>query len=337
MAMELFEEDRSWLQQQPGMSPWENGCSRLVQQLDAWLEEYCGGFGSRLPVGAGRIDYQRRLWHCWRHHWQDATLTSEGKADGRKVAEQIRQGRGFKKNGQLGGDPLRDVVLAQAVQLKDEGALALFAQEYQGFIVAQARRFEPAGQDATPGWNDLLIELGGYLRPPGKLERFTGACALRHWLRTVAQRWFLSRRTKEKRTTSLDEMMMPPADAATEKQEIFLITPECLQLFKKRVAETLLELSDRDRLLLLLKFVDGLQGKDIARVLGIAAGNVSRALEKALLALREALELPAKEFESGQQAFADCLAHLLEPGQRRSFGEMLFQALKESQAAGDMK
>ncbi len=264
-------------------------------------------------------------------------MATGNKADGRRVAEQIRQGRGFKKNGQLGGDPMRDVVLAQAVQLKDERALAVFAQEYQPFIVAQARRFEPMGQDATPSWNDLLIELGGYLRPPGKLERFTGACALRHWLRTVAQRWFLTQRSKEKRTTSLDEMLMPPADTATAQQEISLITPECLQLFRNRVSATLLELSDRDRLLLLLRFVDGMQGKDIAGVVGVAPGNVSRALDKALLALREALESPARELKGGQQAFQDCLAHLLDPRERRSFGEMLMEALQEAKVAGDMK
>ena len=90
-------------------------------------------------------------------------------ADGWQVAEQIRQGKGYKKNGQLGGDPLRDVVLAQAIQLKDERALAVFAREYQPFIVAQVRRFQPAGQDPTPCWNDLLIELGGYLLPEGTL------------------------------------------------------------------------------------------------------------------------------------------------------------------------
>jgi RNA polymerase sigma factor (sigma-70 family) len=282
-----------------------------------------------------RTNFLERLWLCWRHHWQDALLSSgNSRTDGWSVAQQIRQGKGFKKNGQLGGDPLRDVVLAQAIQLKDERALALFAQEYQPFIVAQVRRFQPIGQDPTPCWNDLLIELGGYLRPPGKLARYSGACALRHWLRTVAQRWFLSRRKSERPQASLDDMVVQPADMAADKQETLVITPECLVLFKQRVAETLQQLSPRDRLLLMLRFVEGMQGKDIAGVVGIAPGNVSRALEKALLGLREALEEMPLETNGGQRAFQDCLAHLLDQDQRRSFGEMLLEALKEAPVAG---
>jgi RNA polymerase sigma factor (sigma-70 family) len=336
MAADLFEDDRSWLRQQPGMTSWKEGCARLRGQMESWLDEYstsiCGD--RQAPTQAVRPVFIKRLWECWRHHWNDAlSLAPDGKADGGMVAHQIRQGRGFKKNGQLGGDPLRDVVLAQAIQLKDERALALFTEEFQAFIVTQLRRFQP-GQDPTPCWNDLLIELGGYLRPPGKLARYSGACALRHWLRTVAQRWFLSRRKAERPQASLDEMAVMPADNSTEQQETLVVTPECLRLFKQRVADTLMQLSPRDRLLLLLRFSEGMQGKDIAGVVGIAPGNVSRALEKALLSLREALEELPVQTNGGQRAFQDCLAHLLDQDQRRSFGEMLLEALKESPVAG---
>jgi RNA polymerase sigma factor (sigma-70 family) len=335
MAAELFEGDRSWLQGQPGMAAWKEGCARLLGQLENWLDEYARSTCSSKPAQSTRVQFVARLWQCWRHHWQDALMSAgSNQADGWRVAEQIRQGKGYKKNGQLGGDPLRDVVLAQAIQLKDERALAVFAQEYQPFIVAQVRRFQPAGQDPTPCWNDLLIELGGYLRPPGKLARYSGACALKHWLRTVAQRWFLSRRKSERRETSLDDLVAMPADTATEKQETLVITPECLILFKERVRQTLLLLAPRDRLLLMLRYVEGMQGKDIAGVIGIAPGNVSRALEKALLALRDALEEVPVATNGGQRAFQDCLAHLLDQDQRRSFGEMLLEALKEAPVAG---
>ncbi len=335
MAAELFDDDRSWLRLQPGMTAWKEGCARLERQLEAWLDEYARPICTAPVTNPARKEFIKRLWHCWRHHWQDALLLSGNeRMDGWTVAEKIRQGKGFKKNGQLGGDPLRDVVLAQAIQLKDDKALAVFGGEFQTFVLAQLRRFQPGGQDLVPWWNDLLIDLGGYLRPPGKLARYSGACALKHWLRTVAQRWFLSRRKLEEPLTSLDEFAALPADTATERQETLVITPECLRLFKQRVHETLLQLPPRDRLLLLLRFVEGMQGKDIATVVDIAPGNVSRALDKALQSLREALEHVPVETPTGERAFQDCLVHLLDQGQRRSFGEMLFDALKEAPVVG---
>jgi RNA polymerase sigma factor (sigma-70 family) len=64
---------------------------------------------------------------------------------------------------------------------------------------------------------------------------------------------------------------------------------ECRTLLTNLLQGALAELRPEDRLLLLLAFVEGLEGRQIAGVLGIDPGNVSRRKARALEALRQRL------------------------------------------------
>jgi DNA-directed RNA polymerase specialized sigma24 family protein len=93
-----------------------------------------------------------------------------------------------KKN--LGGDPLRDVVLVQATQCGQEQALLRLGKEYKhnalGMAIKVNRRVR---DDPEDWWNRFLVALGGYENPPGNLASFAGKCGLKNWLATVAGRF----------------------------------------------------------------------------------------------------------------------------------------------------
>jgi hypothetical protein len=124
--MTIFDGDRHWLERQPGMNDWETGCARLEAQLTQWLSDYSRAFCAS-TIGPDHESHRRcleRLWKCWSDHWQSA-LEAHGveRFDGGEVSASIRAGRGYKGAGQLGGDPLRDIVLAESVTRGDERSI----------------------------------------------------------------------------------------------------------------------------------------------------------------------------------------------------------------------
>jgi len=141
--MTIFDDDRSWLDGQPGMNDWNAGCARLKAQLCQWLSTYFEAFGIRVE-NRDTGPYLARMWRAWSWHWQMAVEC--GHEDGRqglKVAESIRAGRGYAGHCKLGGDPLRDVVLAEAVCQRAGPATEQFTHEYAGLAVGVARKFSP--------------------------------------------------------------------------------------------------------------------------------------------------------------------------------------------------
>jgi hypothetical protein len=89
-------------------------------------------------------------------------------------------------------------------------------------------------------------------------------------------------------------------------------------------------MSADDRLLLSLLFVDRLEGKAVAQVLGIHAGNVTRRKQQALESLRGRLGLAAADSPS----YGDCLDHLMQGPRKREFAEVLISALEAATPRG---
>jgi RNA polymerase sigma factor (sigma-70 family) len=276
------------------------------------------------PGQPGHDSTLRRLWQCWAYHWRDSLgEDGQGVQDGWAVAARVRAGLGAHGLGNLGGDPFRDVVLADAVLRKDNTATALFERDYRDFLTNFAARLRADFATTYPDWwSELMDRLAGYTRTPGKLEKYSGRCGLRHWLSTVTRRFVYDCC----RSFSTDKPFEPVGrvpDRVTPPPDYDLITLECLQQFQDRIQSALGRMTAEARLLLGLCYVDGLNDRQAARVLNIHPANVGRRKERALAALAEGLDVPA----SGEPPRQDYLFHLLHESQRRTFGALLLEAL----------
>jgi RNA polymerase sigma factor (sigma-70 family) len=332
----LFEEDRAWLSVQPGMNPWQEGCDRLVEQLHGWLAEYVRALGLAVVTAAHphAAGYLRRLWACWGYHWKIAAAEASGGIDGAEVAERLRGGLGWLGDGRLGGDVLRDVVLAEAMLRHDNAALDCFEREYRSYAIRIAGTVRPDLAACPDWWNELLDRLAGVSEPPGKLERFLGRAGLQNWLGTVVRRflWDRSRRdpAEGERAEPVEEL---PAPAGRGQPAETLISDECLELFQGLLHGAFGRMQPRERLLLFLHYAEGLSGKEVAAILRIHPGNVSRSKERALEQLRTEL-LPEEAALAGRAGtYEECLQHLLGGSARRSFAGVLTEALRQATEA----
>ena len=183
--------DQPWLAGQPNMNPWPDGAGRILAHLGGWADRYTKALGTTPPP-----DLPRGLWACWAHHWKTAIETTGGPADGWAVAAEIEAGTGRRGRGQLGGNVIRDVVLAHAMLAHDNNAIRRFESEYKDPIVRQVVAVRRFARDDTDWWNELLAELVGAHRKdrPGRLARFNGRSGLVPWVVTVAVRYLCDRK-----------------------------------------------------------------------------------------------------------------------------------------------
>ncbi len=301
----LFEDDRDWLSRQPNMVRWDVGCVFLLERIECLITSFSAEICEK-PIVAGHPTYERfakRIWQCWAYHWRTAIDESaSGQVDGCLVVKSIRRSQGFKGRGNLGGDPLRDVFLAVSVVQKDEGACRLFVEEYESHVTGLVGRQIPLAFD---WWHDFVDALAGFTRPPGKLERFTGRCALRVWLRTVAWNFARDMKRREARFRTLPEeahafpaCLNSPEETATSK--------ECVERLRKVIAAALDAMDRESSFLLLMLVEEKFTKKALAQFLGIHPGTLSRRKFKVLQEFRDHLT----QQEQTQPGIQDCVDYL---------------------------
>lgn len=329
----ILDDERAWLAKQPGMEPWDEGCRQVVALLESRLDQYSGVVCESKaadPDSAAEPDpdtdtepdappgiYLARLARCLVHHWRDAVnVADDGQAEAARVAEEIAAGRGYRGGRKLGGDPLRDVVLAVAVVRKDNRATRVFQEDYFPFACALATKIHHRlAAEPGPWWSELLDHLAGYTRPKAKLDRFYGQCGLQNWLGRVFWRFLRRWRFEGGDGPELED---PPAQPEPPT--------ESLGLFDRVVRQAVGELPDDDRLLLAWIRIDRLPNKQAAAQLGVSEGTASRRHEKALGRLQArimevaesslsnaAWESVLEDMEANPQMFALVLGRALEP------------------------
>ncbi len=324
---EMFETDREWLQDQPKMNPWERSCAVLAERLKRWLFEYSQPLcdhAVQSEHGRYRI-YIGRMWMCWGYHWCQAALASpERRIAGKEVGNHIRSGKGYRGGGQLGGDPLRDIVLAVAMQSRDNRATEHFQWEHYDYLRRLAgklnRRFY---RDADDWWNDFLDFLAGYTKPPGKLERFEGRSALHNWLPLVL--WnFLRRRLQVEK--SFDEL----PDDSKHKGDIIEDPAyrEYVELLAKVADAAIDDLSPDERLVLFLSYVEGVTLKQVAAILGIHSGNAGRRRKHSKEHLRRRMEDHADQMGC-RKGYEECSKY--SEKHPKAFAYALREALRKRQ------
>lgn len=296
---EMFENDRDWLSRQPRMNPWESGCQNLKAWLIGWLAIYSKRVCDRVVMAGEDRDamYGERLWLCLSYHWQQAAdREPEGQIDGAEVGDSIREGQGYTGGGQLGGDPLRDITLAVAMQNKDNRATTCFQTEYRDFSRAIAGKLSPQlYRQVDEWWNELVDHLAGYTKS-ASLANYAGRSALRTWLPKVIWNFLRRQRLGAGAEGQIPEHWVGETELVITDERL----DECCQAFVPLVTRALGALQKWERLILRLYYLDGWTQQKIADLFNVTSGHMGRLRKAATEKVHENLcEAGAELDETG--------------------------------------
>jgi RNA polymerase sigma factor (sigma-70 family) len=207
-------------------------------------------------------------------------------------------------------DPSRaaDVFLATACDAGVVGAWDALVAEYVPRLGGLLRRRGAAPGEAA----DLLADLPGFLCSPPpeggartRIGTYDGTGHLFSWLAVVVLRRVHQRRRAPAvaKQAPLEAAGDPASDRGTPAQAV--VGVESARRFEAAVAAAWNALTPRERLVVQWRFRDGLQGREIARVLGIGPPRVSRLLESGLTRLRDGVRRLMPETPPGTRSGED--------------------------------
>lgn len=218
------------------------------------------------------------------------------------LGERLRPGRPLAE--ELERVRAGDLFLACGCAAGDAAALDAFEREYLGGIDGAVLRLCHSGE--------ILDEVKGRLRhrllwdQPPRIGEYSGRGDLVRWLRVVAVRQTLNlvRQRPKEIPVPDDDLLATPA--AGSDPELSYLRRRYADEFKEILQEGLTALSAEERRLLRHRYLDGMQGIEIATLYRIHPSTVSRRLDRArarLLThtrkcLRERLGLGGREMES---------------------------------------
>ncbi|MCA9021052.1 MAG: hypothetical protein KDA74_12975, partial [Planctomycetaceae bacterium] len=173
--------------------------ARILDQLSHWVEEYSVRFfenpWSAQEQGVSNPLFQKwagKLWSVWKYHWEDAQNLKKRQVaniDLFQVAGSLEQGTGYQGQGELGGNPLEDTLLVDAIIEGEAVAHQYFQKTYSTLA-----EFIPCGQDL---WQDFYLTHLLEKKPSNGLPAiagYQGHAGLKRWV-VVAFRRFVSRQT----------------------------------------------------------------------------------------------------------------------------------------------
>lgn len=172
-----------------------------------------------------------------------------------------------------------DMALRQALQ-GDHRAFAEIVREHQGMVFSIGWHFFADRGLAE----DLAQEV--FLQLHQGLSAIQSAAHLVHWLRRTAVHRCIdqSRRKNFRRESSLDEI-----------QEIATGTTPADSFLHKRLRQTLTQLPEKQRVVVVLRYEEELDLGEIAELLDMPVNTVKSTLHRALEGLREKLTRKLKE------------------------------------------
>jgi DNA-directed RNA polymerase specialized sigma24 family protein len=307
----------------------EGALGEVVARL---TPEVCG---RRIAPPDPRHDlYLGRLRVCVEYH---AGRFGEGRPIAMaRVVERLEKGDlgGVKVRANL----LRDVVLAQALQLGESRAAELFEAEFMPVVRSIARHV--GGERAVDAVENFAAEL--VLPREGREPRigtYQGRTTLAHWLGpVVANAWRTEfRRRKPDMSTRFDPdgragvLELAPAPCCTSSSEL----SQCEELLRPIFLAAGRLVADEDRLLLQMLMLDGVPQKDLARSLGLNSGTITRRRQRAVEVILGGTRRLAAQCPRPRQA-EDCLGLLLagdDPELRRGLADVLASGLRAGPAS----
>ncbi len=166
-------------------------------------------------------------------------------------------------------DTRSDEALVEAANAGDVSAFEALYHRYRDWVVSLAWRFSGSRDDAL----DVLQDTFTYLLK--KLPRLRLSARMTTFLYPVVKNLSIRARRKRRRYVSDDDLLadLPASDEPAES--------------RAELASALAGVSEKQREVLLMRFVDDMTLQEIAAALGIPLGTVKSRLHNALAMLRK--------------------------------------------------
>ena len=219
-----------------------------------------------------------------------------------------------------------DVYLAVACALHFNDAWERFTLLYQSFIRKVAVRVSSTADAAR----EIADSIPGYIFLPGasgtsRIASYEGRSSLAAWLSAVVNNFAIKEQRHCTLSDGLDSVSDIPDRGSAERLESTVMASRYTSLIYDAIATSGKCLNDRERLILSLKYGDGLSGSEIAETIGVHPATVSRHLHQIYGKLHARAEAAlAATSHLPQSAITECLAGVCE-----NPGHFILDALRE--------
>lgn len=206
-----------------------------------------------------------------------------------------------------------DVYLAAACAQGSAEGWGRFMELYQKYLNAIALSVSPSGDAACELADSVLVEMflpdrSGHSR----IASYHGRSSLATWLRAiVCHRAINERERKDNSLERIESMPEMAEQGGASNIDAILRASRYQDLINDSLRNSCHRLTDRERLLLLLRYDDELQVSQIARLLGVCPSTVTRQLERVQEKLREnVVSTLTSKHNLQPAAIEECLADL---------------------------
>ena len=174
-------------------------------------------------------------------------------------------------------DHAADVELAQKLARGDKAALATFEREIAFEIEVGIKKVDRDRTFVDELAQEVRVKL--FVGDPPKIASYRGAGPLRAWVAIVAMRAALN--AKRAKQLPTDDVLADVVDREPDPQLRHLTTQYPAE-FSEALTAAIAALSDRDRALLRLRFVAGLELAQIGKLYRVHESTVSRWIQAAV-------------------------------------------------------
>lgn len=291
----------------------------LVKTTQRWQRDVVSSAAETKNVEPAML---ARVERCVLHHWERFTSSSLPAID--VVVARLESGDLGYSGSQA--NVIREVIMAQAMELRDEKAAECFEREFMPSVRAIAQRISgPRGLDLVENFGADLV-LPRATRPP-RIAGFIGRTSLTSWLRIVVVNHCQEAGRRKEPVQMIDEFEPTPITARIEKHD-----PDsdgCEGLLQPIFADAVSSLESEDRLIIKMLILDEVPQQTLASKLGIHSGNVTRRRQRISQSIWERVNhLGSCSSASGR--VNDCLELVLAGGHvelQRTLGDVLVRAM----------
>jgi RNA polymerase sigma-70 factor, ECF subfamily len=208
-----------------------------------------------------------------------------------------------------------DLYLAFACAKHSPQAWDRFTNSYRRYIYNLAAFVSPVKSVADELGENILADLFLPDRSGrSRIASYDGRSSLATWLRAIiCHRAINEQARKFNNMTRLDDLCERADEEAVHSIEMALRSGRYRSLIRDSLEQACGELTDRERLLLLLRYEKGLRLGQIGRLFGLHQANVTRQLGRIQAKIRQSFEAALiQKHKLGQAAIDECLSEVAE-------------------------